>query len=299
VNICDVQVFAKNIFCTVTELNTPIAGVPLYTTTIVNDRYAEIRWGKSKEPDFKEYELYRIPRGGKFTNVPFAITTDTFYRDSSFNVDDRSYCYQIMVTDQCGHVSSGSNEGCNVVLGGTSKEAPDYYFDLNWMDYQGWADGVRDWTLERKDDDHSFSVIAPSILVQSYHDDKLDYDYGGYLYRVTAHRNQLMAAEQSYSESNWIYLIQPPEVWVPSGITRNKDGLNDVWGTFPLFVKEYEMKVYNRYGQKIWESTYKKNQWDCQYQSNEIPDGVYAWHLIFKGWDKKTYEKVGTVTVIH
>jgi gliding motility-associated-like protein len=108
-----------------------------------------------------------------------------------------------------------------------------------------------------------------------------------------------MAAEQSYSESNWIYLIQPPEVWVPSGITRNKDGLNDVWGTFPLFVKEYEMKVYNRYGQKIWESTYKKNQWDCQYQSNEIPDGVYAWYLIFKGWDKKTYEKVGTVTVIH
>lgn len=45
---------------------------------------------------------------------------------------------------------------------------------------------------------------------------------------------------------------------MPSGITRNKDGLNDVWGTFPLFVKEYEMKVYNRYGQKIWESTYKR-----------------------------------------
>ena len=299
VNICDVQVFAKNIFCTVIELNTPIAGVPLYTTTIVNDRYAEIRWGRSQEPDFKEYELYRIPRGGKFGNVPLAITTDTFYRDSSFNVDDRSYCYQIMVTDQCGHVSSGSNEGCNVVLGGTSKEAPDYYFDLNWMDYQGWADGVRDWALERKDDDHAFIVMAPSLMVQSYHDDKLDYDYGGYLYRVTAHRNQLMAAEQSYSESNWIYLIQPPEVWVPSGITRNKDGLNDVWGTFPLFVKDYEMKVYNRYGQKIWESTYKKNQWDCQYQSSEIPDGVYAWYLVFTGWDKKTYEKVGTVTVIH
>ena len=299
VNTCNVQVFAKNIFCTVKELNTPIVGVPLYTTTIINDKYAEVRWATSKEIDFKEYELYRVPRGGKFGSSPIAILTDTFYRDSSFNVDAISYCYQIVVVDQCGHVSTGSNEGCNVVITGTATEAPYYYFDLDWMDYQGWSDGVKDWKLERKDDDNPFSVIAPSLMVQQYRDDKLDYDYGGYFYRVTAQRNNAMAAEQSYSESNWIYLIQPPEVWVPSGITRNGDGKNDVWGTFPLFVKEYDMKVFNRYGQKIWESNFKKDQWDCVYKSNEIPDGVYAWYLEFKGWNQKTYRKTGTVTVLH
>lgn len=299
VNTCLVQVFAKNIFCTVKELNTPINGVPLYTTTIVNDRYAEIRWAKSDEQDFKEYELYRIPRGGKFGPVPLAILTDTVYRDSSFDVDNVSNCYQIMVVDQCGHVSKGSNEGCNVVIGGTATEAPYYYFDLSWMDYQGWMDGVKDWKLERKNDVDPFQVVAPSLVVQQFRDNQLDYDWGGYMYRVTATRNQLRVPEQSQSESNWIYLIQPPEVWVPNAITRNGDGKNDVWGTVPIFVKEYNMKVFNRYGEKIWESGYKKNQWECVYQAEEIPDGVYAWYLQFSGWNEKSYRKTGVVHVLH
>jgi gliding motility-associated-like protein len=299
VNICDVQVFAKNVYCTVKELNTPIKGVPLYTTTIVNDRYAEVRWAKSDEADFKEYELYRVPRGGKFGSTPVAVVTDTFYRDSSFNVDQISQCYQIMVVDQCGHVSKGSNEGCNIVIGGTATEAPHYFFDLDWMDYQGWSDGIKDYHLERKDDDHPFGTIVPSTVLQQFRDNQLDYDYGGYMYRVTATRNEIRVPEQSQSESNWIYLIQPPEVWVPNAITRNGDGKNDVWGTFPLFVREYNMKVFNRYGEKIWESSYKKNQWDCIYHSEEIPDGVYAWYLQFSGWNEKEYRKTGTVTVLH
>jgi gliding motility-associated-like protein len=258
-----------------------------------------VRWAKSDEPDFKEYELYRVPRGGKFGSVPLAILTDTFYRDSSFDVDNISNCYQIMVVDQCGHVSKGSNEGCNVVIGGTATEAPYYYFDLDWQDYQGWSDGVKDWKLERRDDAHPFQTIAPSLLVQGFRDNQLDYDWGGYLYRVTATRNQLSAPEQSQSESNWIYLIQPPEVWVPNAITRNGDGRNDVWGTFPLFVREYNMKVFNRYGEKIWESSYKKNQWDCIYRAEEIPDGVYAWYLQFSGWNEKEYRKTGVVHVLH
>ncbi len=300
VNICNVQVFSKNIFCTVKELNSPIVGVPIYTTTIVNDKYAEIRWARSKELDFKEYELYRTPRGGKFGSTPLAILVDTFYRDSSFDVDGISFCYQIVVVDACGHVSNGSNEGCNVVIGGTSSMGPpNYYFDLNWMDYQGWAEGVKDWKLERKDDEHAFSVLQPSMAVRDFKDDQLNYDYGGYFYRVTATRNAAMDLSQSLSESNWIYLIQPPEVWIPTGITRNNDGLNDVWGTFPLFVKKYTLSVFNRYGQKIWQSTNKKTQWDCQFEEEEIPDGVYAWAVEFIGWDNKKYTKTGTVSVLH
>lgn len=300
VNICNVKVFSKNVFCTVKELNSPIVGVPIYTTTVVNDKYAEIRWAKSKEFDFKEYELYRTPRGAKFGSTPLAILVDTFYRDSSFDLDAISFCYQIVVVDACGHVSTGSNEGCNVVIGGSSSMGPpDYYFDLDWIDYQGWTEGVKDWKLERKDDAHAFSVLQSSLAVRDFKDNQLNYDYGGYFYRVTASRNATMDASQSLSESNWIYLIQPPEVWVPSGITRNNDGLNDVWGTFPLFVKKYTMSVFNRYGQKIWHSANKKTQWDCQFGGEEISDGVYAWVLEFIGWDNKRYTKTGTVTILH
>jgi gliding motility-associated-like protein len=88
-------------------------------------------------------------------------------------------------------------------------------------------------------------------------------------------------------------------VWVPDAFTVNQDGLNEIWGTFPLFVREYNMKVYNRWGQKVWESDSKKQQWDALNQKEKMSDAVFAWVLEFKGWDDKTYIKTGTVTVIH
>ena len=93
--------------------------------------------------------------------------------------------------------------------------------------------------------------------------------------------------------------FQKPEVWVPTGITRNKDGLNDIWGTFPVFVREYSMLVYDRWGNILWESNQKKNQWDATVFGKDLPDGVYAWKVDFWGWDNKKYTKTGTVTVIH
>jgi len=254
---------------------------------------------KSDEPDFKEYELYRYPRGESAGKLPLVITTDTTFRDSTFDVDVSSYCYSILVTDQCGHISALSNEGCNVVLEGSVIGSPNYAFPIWWMNYQGWQDGVKDWTIERKDDGHPFSIIEQGFLNRSLVDKNLDYDWGGYWYRVIAQRKKTGDSSQTYSQSNWIYLYQKPEVWVPTGITRNKDGLNDVWGTFPVFVRDYSMLVYDRWGNILWESTNKKSQWNTTVNNNELPDGVYAWKVDFWGWDNKKYTKTGTVTVIH
>jgi hypothetical protein len=59
------------------------------------------------------------------------------------------------------------------------------------------------------------------------------------------------------------------------------------------------MRVYDRWGQKVWESTDKKRQWDGKVNEREAQDGVFAWYVIFDGWDNKTYKMKGTVTVIH
>ncbi len=298
-NICDVAVFAKLIFCTTRELNNPINGVPVYTATVKNDKYVEVRWQTSDEPDFKEFEVYKYPRGSTSGKIPVLTTTDTFFRDSNLTVDNESFCYQVLVADQCGHISSLSNEGCNVVLQGSAIGAPNYAFPIWWNNYQGWNDGVKDWYVERKDDAHPFSIIQTNWTNLSLIDNKLDYDWGGYWYRVTAQRNTFTDPTQSLSESNWIYLYQSPEVWVPTGISRNNDGLNDSWGTVPVFVREYKMVVYDRWGKIIWESSNKKSQWLPILNENELPDGVYAWKVDFWGWDDKHYSKTGTVTVLH
>jgi gliding motility-associated-like protein len=299
-NICNELVESVYPFCTVSELNSPIASTPMKFATVDFDKTVRSEWEPSKEPDFKEYEIYRYPRGGSKGKSPFVITTDTFINDSSFNVDNESYCYTVVVVDKCGHVSKPGGEACNIVLTGTATGRPLYYFDLNWQDYLSWNGAVDYWTVERQYASNPWSAIASNVKNKEARDANLDYDWGGYWYRVTAHEFAATANKKPYtSQSNWIYLYQPPELWVPNAFTENEDRINDVWGTVPVFVKNYHMRVYDRWGGKIWESSDKKQQWDGKINGKTAPDGVYAWYVIFDGWDNKTYKTKGTVTVIH
>ncbi len=299
-NICNELVESLFPFCTVNELNTPIASTPMKFATVDFDKTVRAEWEPSKEPDFKEYEIYRYPRGGTKGKIPFIITKDTVMGDSSFNVDNESYCYTVVVVDKCGHISKPGGEACNIVLSGTATGRPQYHFDLSWQDYLSWSGAVDYWTIERQYASNPWSIIASNVKNRQARDANLDYDWGGYWYRVTAHEFAASASRKPYSsQSNWIYLYQPPELWVPNAFTENEDRINDVWGTVPVFVRNYNMRVYDRWGGKIWESQNKKQQWDGKINGKTAPDGVYAWYVIFDGWDNKTYKMRGTVTVLH
>lgn len=300
VSTCNIVIKARNEYCTVNELNTPITSVPVKFATVELDRRVRIEWGKSNEQDFKEYEVYRYLRGGQPGTTPVFYTTDTFYTDSSLNVDAESFCYTVLVVDQCSHVSKPGGEACNVVLTGTQTGRPQYHFDLTWMDYQQWAGGVLNWNVERQYSINPWTSIGNTTALREFRDDKPDYDWGGYWFRVTAVENVQSVGRLPYtSQSNWIYLYHPPELWVPNAFTRNNDNLNDSWGTVPLFVRNYHMRVYDRWGQKVWESTDKKRQWNGEINGRQAQDGVYAWYVIFDGWDNKTYRMKGTVTILH
>lgn len=300
-NTCDEDSVPRGRFCTVTELNTPINTTKVRFVTVENDRTVKINWFKSDEQDFKQYEVYRYkPAEIPNTRKAFYYTTDTQFYDSSFDVDHENYCYSIIVTDKCGHISNHSNKGCNVIIAGSATGRPWYFFDLNWQRYYDWNNGIMQWKLERKYGTKNWETITTTdSATRIYRDNKLDYDWGGYQYRVTATENPGNSALPAQSQSNWIYLYQPPELWVPNAFTDNLDNLNDIWGIVPVFVKDYHMMVFNRWGQKVWETQNKKDQWNGMVNGKQPADAVFAWYVIFTGWDNKTYQMKGTVTVIH
>lgn len=304
VNTCNKRVFPLNKYCTIRELNTPIESVHIIEATVFEDRKINLRWEMSKEPDFKEFEVYKHKRNSTpVYQTPVTITSDTVFSDSSVNVDLESFCYEIIVIDQCGHISKPSNKGCNVVLSGKTSKFPNAYFELNWMNYEGWRNEPEIWTLERKyGGNPNFSPIFITSNSNRYHkDDQLDYDWGGYWYRVYSREPNPISGPDfnARTESNWVYLFQPPEVWMPDAFTVNGDNLNEIWGTMPIFVRNYSLKVYNRWGQKIWETSNKKEQWNGMFNDQQVADGIYSWLLDFEGWDDNWYRKTGTVIVIH
>ena len=300
VNVCGVVTDRGFRVCTQKELNAPIDSTYIITATVVDDREVQVVWFRSGEADFGSYELYRATRDGKQPyrlNATITNRDDSFYTDRDVLVDLESYCYKVRVLDRCGHVSNKSNRACTIVLKGDATGKPLYYFDLSWMEYDYWKGGVADYVLERRVDT---GLLRPIVALPhpgfDFRDNKLNYDWGGYFYRVKA--REALGGYNAESNSNEIYLFQPPELYVPDAFTPNGDEINDVWGTVPVFVRDYHMMVFNRWGEKVFDSKDKKLQWKGVMGSGKPSDNVFAWMVVYMGWDNRRYTQQGVVHVL-
>ncbi len=299
-NICNEPGPASYDVCSLREYNIPIDSTYMYTVTVVDNKNLKVVWLKSKEEDFASYLIYRKQAViGKVK--PFVLyktvtdINDTSFIDENVDVQNIEYCYNIKVTDNCGHISHFANEGCNIILQGN---AVPFQHDLNWTNYKDWIDGVNHYELFRYDDRRFVTNEAnTSDLVRVYSDQNLDYDWGGYWYYVIAHQNEVTF--NATSQSNTIYLYQPPLLWVPNAFSSNNDGINDTWGIVPVFVKEYNMKVYNRWGQIVFETDDKKKDWNGDYKDRTAFDEVLVWIVTYTGWDNRVYYKKGTLTILN
>ncbi len=88
------------------------------------------------------------------------------------------------------------------------------------------------------------------------------------------------------------------EVFVPTAFTPNNDGLNDSFGAIAFSpLAEFKLEIYNRWGQKVFNTTDIKMKWKPNYQI--FSTGAFAWKLEYKtsvGCFKKI--KYGTVMLI-
>lgn len=85
---------------------------------------------------------------------------------------------------------------------------------------------------------------------------------------------------------------------VPTGFTPNNDGNNDL-----LFVKggpfeKMLFRVYNNWGELIWETNDQTQGWDGKHNGVDQPVGVYVWTLVADMYNNRQVRKNGDVTLI-
>jgi gliding motility-associated-like protein len=76
-----------------------------------------------------------------------------------------------------------------------------------------------------------------------------------------------------------IYCGRPSTIYIPNAFTPNSKGLND---TFYYVGKGWElqsMKIYNRWGQKLFDAPMA---WNGEYMQEESPEGMYLYVMQFK-----------------
>lgn len=85
---------------------------------------------------------------------------------------------------------------------------------------------------------------------------------------------------------------------VPTAFSPNGDNNNDL-----LFVKggpfeNMNFRVYNNWGELIFETTDQKVGWDGKYKGQDAPIGVYVWVLDVDMFNNKSVRKTGDVTLL-
>ena len=72
---------------------------------------------------------------------------------------------------------------------------------------------------------------------------------------------------------------------------------NDVFYPFVRFLKDFRMRIFNRWGELIFESTDLKVGWDGYYRGQISPQDVYVVQTWFRFVDGKTVEKLSDLTL--
>lgn len=93
-----------------------------------------------------------------------------------------------------------------------------------------------------------------------------------------------------------------PEValYIPNTFTPfNHDGINDVFSVKGMGITTFEILIFNRWGEKIFESNDFNFRWDGRYRGSLVPQGTYVYRVIATDIYAKTYDFHGTVNVLY
>ncbi len=93
---------------------------------------------------------------------------------------------------------------------------------------------------------------------------------------------------------------EEPFIFFPNAFSPNGDGENETIGLRynPAHVTEASWAVYNRWGQKIFETDDLDGQWDGTFKGEELPPDVFGFWLRAVCTDGQEFHKQGNITLL-
>lgn len=115
------------------------------------------------------------------------------------------------------------------------------------------------------------------------------YEDGKPQYRVVAVER---SAEATESVSNSAAILITTRVFIPSAFTPDHDGINDEFGAVGMNLENYNLQIYDRWGEKVFESNQPDFKWDGTVSGSAPQSGVYLYQ--FQAKDIETGRVIST-----
>ena len=100
-------------------------------------------------------------------------------------------------------------------------------------------------------------------------------------------------------DSVFVKVYNGPQYYMPNAFSPNGDGLNDVFRAIPVGISNtIYFRVFNRYGELLFETNQWLKGWDGTYKGKPQPSGAYVWSVKGTDKDKKIVELQGSVMLV-
>jgi len=88
-------------------------------------------------------------------------------------------------------------------------------------------------------------------------------------------------------------------IYVPDVFTPDGNGINDSFRAVGFNLKNIHMMIFNRWGEKLFESYHVYDAWDGTFKGQVVMEGVYIYLIDAEATDGRHYYLNGNVTVMH
>lgn len=275
------------------------------TATVAGNNEVDILCFVDSTAEVVRFNLRRSPiSAGPFDSITTVAASGSpgfVVKDFSAETNNQSYFYQLESVDSCGNIMSISNIAKTIF---TKSIAENNFINLvTWDDYEGWNNGTGYFNIYRKITPTSPSVYLASVAstVHEYRDDVIDFyeTEGQFCYRVEAVErivNSFGFKDSSFSNEscNW----QIPLNWIPNAFSPN--GHNAIFYPANVFIDKsnYSFIVFNRWGDRVFETNNPQEGWTGRSKNREAPAGVYVYLVRYMDNSGNEIKRRGTVTLI-
>jgi gliding motility-associated-like protein len=116
------------------------------------------------------------------------------------------------------------------------------------------------------------------------------------VYRIT----QVVVNELGCKDSIMVdvYVFGEFRLFVPNCFTPNADGMNDQFLPSMMGVEQFYMEIYNRWGERIFQTSDQSLGWDGTYDGAKSPQDGYVYRLTVKAVRQSPKTYTGSVTLL-
>ncbi len=298
-------VSVSNEYCQTMNIVQPSAYNVMRNATVNSSTQIVIEWYPDMSADIEKFSVQRSEDNIAYSNLITAtispITLVETYTDNSVSANSKSYYYKTISIDSCDkEVATGYVR--TVLLKGNDNA--NFTNTINWNNFEITNGNVTEYKIYR-DEGAGFNYLTSvSGANISYIDDVSSFVnlIDEFCYQVEAIYNLNSpdngVNEQLSSFSNSVCVEQGPRIYVPNAIVP--DGLNSIFKPVIVYGSEegYSMKIFDRYGQNIFETSDVNEGWTGVFKNEIVPMGTYAYLISFTATNGQLITKKGNVTVV-